>query len=319
MQEQLVEFFSEGVRVRGILRSPDGAVGPGPAIVQGPGGLGLKDAKLYLPYHEALTDAGYRVLIFDYRGFGDSEGDKGILLPQLQLEDLMNAVTYLTTRDDVDSDNIGAFGSGGTGGGNAVLLAAADRRVRVVVSQVPVADGEDWLHRMRREYEWQEFLDRIAADRKQRVLSGVGELVHPREDIMIATPERRASTVKADVDGRIPTSVPLRCAEAIMKYRPIDVVDQVAPTPLMIIGVEDDAVTPTDHAIALYERAHEPKKLVIQRHTTHYAAYAQYGREVIPEVVAWFRSGFDGGAIDVRTALRTSETLETLPTSQVAL
>ena len=178
MHEESVEFFSEGTRVRGILRTADDAgPGPRPAIVQGPGWLGLKDSKLYVRYHEALTAAGFAVLIFDYRGFGDSDGDRGLLLPSLQLEDLVNAVTYLTTRDDVDPRRIGVFGSGGTGGGNAVLLGAVDDRVRCVVSQVPVADGRDWLRRMRREHEWFEFLDRLEADRRNRVLTGEGELV----------------------------------------------------------------------------------------------------------------------------------------------
>src|SRR5690606_14916758 len=113
-----------------------------------------KDAKLYLPYHEALTAAGYAVLIFDYRGFGDSGGDRGTLSPATQLDDLINSVTYLQTREDIDSDRIGVFGSGGTGGGNAVLLAARDPRIRSAVAQVPVADGYNWLKRMRREYEW---------------------------------------------------------------------------------------------------------------------------------------------------------------------
>ena len=150
MQEQTVEFFSDGSRMSGILRTPDDMIARCPAIVQGPGWLGLKDAKLYLPYHEALTAAGYQVLIFDYRGFGDSEGDRGLLLPHLQLEDMINAVTYLTTRDDVDADNIGVFGSGGTGGGNAVLLAATDRRGPGEGSQVPVSRGGDRPHRLRR-------------------------------------------------------------------------------------------------------------------------------------------------------------------------
>ena len=303
MHETEVAFFSEGVRLSGLLRSPAEVTAPAPAIVQGPGWLGLKDAKLYLPYHEALTAAGFHVLIFDYRGFGDSGGDRGILLPQLQLEDLINAVTYLCTRDDVDSDNIGTFGSGGTGGGNAVLLAAADRRVRVAVSQVPVADGEDWLRRMRREYEWYEFLARLEADRRQRVLTGEGEMVHPREEIMVPTPERRASNVKADVDDRIPSSVPLRCAEAIMDYRPIDVVHKVSPAALMIVAVADDATTPTDHAERLYERAGAPKKLIMQRHTTHYAAYKQYGPAVIPQMVDWYRDHFTGGAVEVHQSL----------------
>ncbi|HEX2154069.1 MAG TPA: alpha/beta fold hydrolase [Acidimicrobiia bacterium] len=298
MRESEVRFFSEGVEVVGTLRLPDG-VAPYPGIVQGPGWLGLRDAKLYLPYHEALTAQGYAVLIFDYRGFGDSGGDRNTLSPQMQLEDLINAVTYLQTRDDIESDRIGVFGSGGTGGGNAVLLAANDSRVRCAVSQVPVADGEDWLRRMRREYEWYEFLERLDTDRRQRVTTGKGETVHPREEIMVPTPERRATNVKSDVDGRVPTQVALRAAESIIAYKPIDVVSRVEN--LMVVAVADDAVTPTEHAVALYEQAAEPKKLVMQRHTTHYAAYSEHGKAVIPEIVAWFDAHLAPRAVEAMT------------------
>lgn len=288
MHEERVEFYSGGVEVSGILRLPEAGGGPWPGIVQGPGWLGLKDAKLYLPYHEALTAAGFAVLIFDYRGFGDSGGDRGTLSPRMQLEDLVNAVTFLRGREDVDADRIGVFGSGGTGGGNAVMLAATDDRVRCAVSQVPVADGADWLRRMRREHEWEEFLARIETDRARRVATGEGEWVHPREEIMIPTPERRATAVKRDVDDRIPTSVPLSAAEEILSYKPVELVHRIAPRALMVVAVDKDVVTPTDHALALYERAGAPKRLILQRKTTHYAAYAQNADVVIPEIVAWF-------------------------------
>jgi hypothetical protein len=292
MRESLVEFYSEGSRVRGLWRRPDAVPdAPYPTLIQGPGWLGLKDAKLYIRYHEAFTAAGFAVLVIDYRGFGESEGDPGAILPDRQLEDLINGVTYLTTRDDVDSNRIGVFGSGGTGGGNAVLLAAHDPRIACAIAQVPVADGEDWLRRMRREYEWEEFLARIDGDRKRRVITGKGEMVHPREEIMVPTPERRATLVKSDVDHRIPESVSLRSAEAIMAYKPIDVVDRIAPRPLLIVAVEGDTVTPTDHATALYERARAPKRLVMQRNTTHYAAYDRYWQIVTPMMVDWLHHG----------------------------
>lgn len=303
MLQSEVSFFSEGERIAGILRSPDrGSDTPRPAIVQGPGWLGLKDAELYLPYHEALTAAGFEVLIFDYRGFGDSGGDRGTLSPTGQLRDLVNAVTYLASRDHVDSRRIGVFGSGGTGGGNAVMLAGMDDRIGAAVSQVPVADGEDWLHRMRSEDEWLAFLRRLADDRVSRVTTGKGEQVHPREEIMVPTAERRSTTVKKDVDGRVPTSVPLAAAEEIIAYRPIDVVSQISPRALMIIGVENDAVTPTDHAVRLYEEAGPPKALILQGETTHYAAYRQYGEIVIPRIVAWFERHLRGGPVTVTTA-----------------
>lgn len=311
MQEQEVFFYSEGTKVAGLLRTPDNPPeGRMAGIVQGPGWLGLRDSKLYVRYHKALTDAGFAVLAIDYRGFGASEGERGLILPSMQLDDLINAVTYLTTRDDIDPERIGTFGSGGTGGGNSIMLAAHDSRVRCVVSQVPVADGEDWLRRMRRGYEWYEFLDRLKADRAKRVLDGQGEMVHPRDDIMIQTPERRQTKVKADVDGRIPTSVPLRCAEAVLGYKPVEVVNRIAPRGVMIIGVENDAVTPTDHATALYENAGSPKKLIMERLTSHYAAYDRYWTKVTPAIVDWFEQHLGGAHLQVYTNLDGTERFE---------
>jgi dipeptidyl aminopeptidase/acylaminoacyl peptidase len=281
-----VEFFSAGERIAALWRTPARHGGRLRAIVQGPGWLGLKDAKLYVRYHEALTDAGFGVLVIDYRGFGDSGGPRE-LSPRVQLEDLVNAVSYLTTRDDVDADAIGVFGTGGTGGGNAVLLADADPRVRAVVSQVPVADGRDWLHRMRSESDWLAFLASIEEDKRVRVRGGQGRRVHPREEIMVPTAERRTTTVKADVDDRVPSDVSLAAAEEILDYRPIDAAARLT-TPLMVIGVEGDATTPTDHAVALYEAARGPRRLVMQRHTTHYAAYDRYWTTVTPLIVRWF-------------------------------
>lgn len=246
-------------------------------------------------------------MIFDYRGFGESEGKVDVLRPQDQVEDLINAVTYLTTRDDIDGDNIGTFGSGGTGGGNAILLAAQDPRVSCAVSQVPVADGRDWLHRMRREYEWLEFLQRIEADRKQRVLTGEGERVHPRQEIMVPTPERKKTNIKKDVDSKIQEEILLRSAEYIFDYKPIELVGKIAPRAVMIIAVENDATTPTDHAIALYEAAGEPKKLIMQRHTTHYAAYEKYGDTITPEIVDWFRRHMTRGSLEIQQKEIVSE------------
>jgi fermentation-respiration switch protein FrsA (DUF1100 family) len=246
--------------------------------------MGLADAKLYQPYHEAFTNAGFAVL--------------------WQLDDWRNAFAYMRCRDDVDAKRGAIFGSGGTGGGNAVLVGAAEPDARATISQVPVADGRDWLHRMRQEREWVAFLDSVEADRRARATTGKGTTVHPRDGIMIETAERRATAVKADVDARTPTAVPLASAQGILEYRPIDAAPRARN--LMVIAVADDNVTPTDHAEMLYEAARPPKRLVIQQNTTHYAAYKLYADEVIPLMVDWLRAHVlrDGDAAANATGAR---------------
>ena len=311
MQSQDVSFYSEGARLSAIWRTPDAASGRLRAIVQGPGWLGLKDSKLYVRYHEALTNAGFGVLIFDYRGFGDSEGDRNSLSLSNQVQDLVNAVTYLTTREDVDGDAIGCFGTGGTGGGNAIVLAAADPRVRAAVSQVPVAEGVDWLRRMRDEYAWLAFLEQADKLRRERVLTGIGSMMDPKEEIMVPTPERRTTTVKADVDPRLPTAVSSAAIDDILAYNPLAAAARLA-TPLLIIGVENDATTPTDHAVKLYEAARGPKELVMQRHTSHYAAYDRYWTVVTPRIVGWFERYVRNGPVVVNASAGGAESVEWL-------
>jgi alpha/beta superfamily hydrolase len=301
MRTEKVTLWSEGSRVSGWLHRPDRASARSPFVVQGPGWLGLADAKLYQPYHEAFTAAGFAVLIFDYRGFGDSEGEKGIS-PAGQIEDWRNAIAYMRARDDMDEGRAAIFGSGGTGGGNAVAVAASEPEVRATISQVPVADGRDWLLRMRDEVDRVTFLAGVEADRRSRALTGSGTNVHPRHGIMVESAERKTTTVKADVDSRIPNEVPLAAAQRVLDYRPLDVVARVRG--LMVVAVEEDLVTPTDHAIGLYEAASSPKRLVLQHATTHYAAYKQYAGEVIPLMVDWLRAlvleGAHPAAEDVR-------------------
>src|SRR3990172_7469007 len=118
MTSHEVRFHSAGCELAGTLKLPESGSPPFPVIVQGPGWLGLRGAKVYRPYHDALLAAGFAVLVFDYRGFGESTGDASYLDPMAQVADYRAAVTYLETRPEIDPRRIGAFGSGGTGGRN---------------------------------------------------------------------------------------------------------------------------------------------------------------------------------------------------------
>ena len=290
MRIEKVTFYSEGNKLNGDIYLPDDDKGkPWPGIVQGPGFLGLRDAKHYALMFEKLCAAGYACFCFDYRGWGDSEGkDRGWVMPQWQVEDIRNAISYLQTRADVDPNRIATYGSGGTGGGNAVYVAAIDDRVKCAVCYLGISNGRDWLHSMRREYEWVDYLKRIEEDRKKRALTGAGEIVSAREEIMVATPERKTTTIKKEVADKIPDQMPLQCAEAIIEYSPEEVVHKIAPRGVLFIAVENDAVTPEAQSVRLYEKAGEPKKLVLYKQTTHYGIYNDYFNDVAANVVDWY-------------------------------
>ena len=161
-------------------------------------------------------------LCFDYRGWGDSEGnERGWVMPKWQAEDIRNAITFMQTRPEIDPDRIATYGSGGTGGGNAVYVAAIDSRVKCCVSYLGVSSGRDWLHSMRREYEWVDYLKSIDDDRKKRVTTGSGAIVSAREGgIMVQTPERQTTTIKKDVaEIPMPCRWPARSDSGIQPHR----------------------------------------------------------------------------------------------------
>jgi len=305
MRSEKVYFYSEGDKLSGDLYLPDGEQGkPWPAVIQGPGFLGLKDAKHYILMFEKLCAAGYACLCFDYRGWGDSEGkQRGWIMPKWQIEDIRNGITYLQTRPEIDPNRIATYGSGGTGGGNAIYVAAIDPRVKCAVCYLGISNGWDWLRSMRREYEWLDYLKRVDQDRKKRVLTGSGEIVSAREEIMVQTPERQTTTIKKEVEAKIPNQMPLQCAEAIMEFRPEDVVHKISPRATLFIAVENDAVTPEEQSVRLYDKAGEPKKLILFRQTTHYGIYNDYFNDVAEAVVDWYNRHLRYNKINITETL----------------
>ena len=130
-----VTFRSNGVTLAGHLYRPPGFAPDRrtPAIVMcGPFGS-VKEQTLP-HYAERFSSAGYTVLTFDPRTYGESEGEpRAYHDPTRITEDYVNAARYAMTREDVDPDNVAAVGVC-IGGGYAVSAAARERKIKTVVS-----------------------------------------------------------------------------------------------------------------------------------------------------------------------------------------
>jgi dienelactone hydrolase len=260
---QKVSFFSEGHRLAGLLYTPEG-LAPGekrPAVVLGVGYTYLKE--LVMPdIAKVLCRAGYVALIFDYRGFGESEGPRWRLIPAEQVNDMRAALTFLAGQPQVDPKSLAAVGLS-LGGSHAVTAGALDERIKAVVAIEPVGNGERWLRSLRRYSEWLEFQTRLVADRSQRVRTGQSERVDPLE---IVVPDPASRTFLEAVLKEFPQmqcTLPLETAEALIEYQPEALVERLAPRPLLLIHGDNDRLVPVDESQQLFNRAGEPRRLEV--------------------------------------------------------
>lgn len=260
---QKVTFYSEGIKLDGMLYTPSGlAEGEQrPGVVLCVGYTYLKS--LTMPdIAKVLTKAGYVALVFDYRGFGESEGPRWRLIPNEQVNDVRAALTYLGNVPHVKANELAVVGLS-MGGSHAIAGAAQDQRVRAVVAMEAPGDGARWLRSLRRHYEWQEFTARVAADRVQRVQTGESTRVDPF-DIVLPDPESQGflQTVAQEFP-QMKCDLPLESADALLEYSPQRVIAQISPRPVLLIHGPEDRLVPLTEAEQLYAAAREPKELLV--------------------------------------------------------
>lgn len=113
-----------------------------PCIIMCHGFGGTKDAGLD-NYAGRFSDAGFSVLTFDYRYYGESEGSpRQLYCGPYQLEDVKGAIDYVLSRDDVDREKIVIWGTS-AGAPYVIVTAAQDSRIAAVIGQCGSFDHKE--------------------------------------------------------------------------------------------------------------------------------------------------------------------------------
>ena len=295
-----ISFESDGNRLAAHLyRPPDSAPGkPTPGIVMTGPVSSVKEQTLP-HYAERFADAGYTVLAFDPRGFGESEGEPRFQYdPWLIVADYVNAAAYLMGRDDVDAAQVAAVGVC-MGGGYAIATAARERRLAACASIAGGYDIGGTFQRVMGADGLAAYLRTVNELRDRERRSGETQYVPTiakelSNDVPLAimpTPEAYSYYERTSRD-HAPTWSWTTSAASLEPYLTFNAISQaplVAPTPLLIVHGTTDAALLPELAQAAYDAAVGPKELVWIETHNHIELYDQdpYVSEAVGHVLGW--------------------------------
>lgn len=283
MDRQDIFFESDGAALCGWLARPAGD-GPHPVIILAHGLSGIIDLDL-AEYAEHFVAAGYACFAYDHRNWGRSAGwPRSETDPWRQVADMREAVSFVRTLPGIDGERVGLWGTS-YAGGHVLTVSALDRRVKCVVSQVPLTSGsrtfDSWVPADKRAA----FLARIDADRDARRRGALPAIT------LAATKgsETAEWVARKDGAGRYRNELTLRSFDLLRGYEPVSFVPRIAPTPLMMIIAARDTTTPTAWQEQAFASGAEPKQLV-SIDCRHYDVYMDKLDEAAQAALAWYRA-----------------------------
>ncbi|MEW6129062.1 MAG: alpha/beta fold hydrolase [Acidobacteriota bacterium] len=276
-------IISEGVRLQAELFSLKSMAGKSlPTIIMAHGWGGT--AANFRWDAVQLANAGYLVITFDYRGWGQSDGRLILVSPPDKKEgrkftalveelreyvdpieqttDWFNVINWAMGEPTVDKNRIGLRGSSYSGG-HVFYVAARDPRVKAIVSQVGAFDSR-----------------LVVADAEQLKITQTEATRRARAEL--GYPEPRAKVI-----GNL-IGAPIR--DKLMHYAPIEEASKVKDcAALFIVADKEELFDNKDHAKLAYERMPGTKKKYVSvPNITHYGIYRESRELAIKLAIEWF-------------------------------
>lgn len=244
MRTIVSDFTSKGVRCAGTLYLPDGAGRP-PVVIMAHG-LGAERAFRLPAFAARFAAAGIAAFLFDYRNFGDSDGEpRNLISPRRHVADWLAAIAHVRTLEAVDVSRVALWGSSFSGG-HVVVAAAKSKGIAGIVSQVPFVNGFSLLRLFSFSFlisatiNGMRDLFRLLTFRKPHLVPIVGK---PDTFALMNTPDSwDGYTGLIPEDSNWKNECPARICLEIIGYRPITYARRVGCPALFVIAEQDSLV-----------------------------------------------------------------------------
>ena len=216
-------------------------------IIMAHGFAALRQFKL-IQYAQRFAQAGYAVILFDYRYWGGSTGKPRELISiSSQLEDWKTVIQYASTCKMVDSRRIILWGTS-LSGGYALSLASELKNIQAVMVQVPYVDGAETA----KLYPLQRYPQALKLSSQDYMGSKMGlnpktlPVVDQYKLCFMPTSDSYYGYLSiVNPDYYWSGEVPARIFFNLMRYRPIQVVRQIN-IPVLFIAAQKDSLIPID-------------------------------------------------------------------------
>jgi len=245
--------------------------------------------------------AGFSVLAFDFRRFGESGGTpRQVLRVREQLADWQAAVDCARGLSEVDPHRVAVWGFSSTGG--HVLRVAAGGNVAAAIAQTPLADGlVSGSNALRHEsvgvvlrFPFIALADLVRGLLRRPPL--VVPLAGRRGDVaMLTTPDALDSEPALNPGGRYPQwqqTIAARSVLPLFFYRPGRAARRIR-VPLLVVVAEQDQSVLAKPAIRVAARV--PDATLIRVPGTHYAPFLEQHETVIEAELAFLRAALRVG------------------------
>ena len=277
IQKQTADIVSDGIRLGADVYRPKSSDQNQkfPAIIMSNGWGGL--ASHLTETASDIARAGYVVVVIDYKGWGNSDArliqvkDKDgkytktrelreIVDPIDQAEDIFNTINWTASDKQVDASNLALWGTS-LSGGLVVYVAARDRRIKALVSQV---GGMGWGPN------YDTYLNDWNSKGAQR---SRGRIEYPLPGI----------TEIGSLKGAM-------IWEKFARFRPIEDADKIKnAAALFIVAQNEELMDNKDNSLAAFNKVQTSKDYIEIPNIKHYDIYSASTRKSVTKIeIDWY-------------------------------